>query len=456
MGNTELLLLKLAAVLFIGFIGGQVVKLLKLPNVSGYLVFGLLLGPSVGLIIPGFEGIITPADQSSLKFLSEIALAFIAFSIGSEFNIKSIKKSGKEVSILTAFEVFGAVALVFLLMLIVPKPQTFQNSHGLVGYNPFTKPNIAFSMILASMSAATAPAATLMVIRQYRAYGPVTKAILPITALDDIFGIIIFGFFISIAQILVPAPGAREVHVALMIAKPFIEVLGSILIGTIIGYVLSVVGKRFDRERDDIQILAVGSVILSIGLISLLNSENVLGQYGISFSPLLSNIMTGAMVANLTRRPARTFNAVNDFTTPFYIVFFTMAGASLNLGIIRTEWLIAIISIVYIIARGAGKYFGIYVGATVAGSNENIKKNLGMALLPQGGVSIGLLVIVSTSMASMYPVISTIIMLSVLVYETSGPIFAKLAISRSGEIDGLDKLDQLSSVDDLVPQTEGE
>ncbi|NLL69298.1 MAG: cation:proton antiporter, partial [Acholeplasmataceae bacterium] len=115
MGNTELLLLKLAAVLFIGFIGGQVAKLLKLPNVSGYLVFGLLLGPSVGLIIPGFEGIITPADQSSLKFLSEIALAFIAFSIGSEFNIKSIKKSGKEVSILTAFEVFGAVALVFLL-----------------------------------------------------------------------------------------------------------------------------------------------------------------------------------------------------------------------------------------------------------------------------------------------------------------------------------------------------
>lgn len=456
MGNTELLLLKLAAVLIIGFIGGQVAKLLKLPNVSGYLVFGLLLGPSLGLIIPGFEGIISSTDQVNLKFISEIALAFIAFSIGSEFNVKSIKKSGKEESILTAFEVFGAVLLVFTFMLLFPKPQSFQTSQGLTAYNPFSKPNIAFSMILASMSAATAPAATLMVIRQYRAYGPVTKKILPITALDDIFGIVIFGFFISIAQILVPAEGARQVHIALMITKPLIEVFGSILIGSAIGYVLSVVAKRFDRERDDIQVLAVASVILSIGLISLLNSENVLGQYGISFSPLLSNIMTGAFIANLTRRPARTFSAVNDFTTPFYIVFFTMAGASLDLGIIKTEWLIAVISVVYILARGFGKYFGIYAGALVAKSNDNIRKNLGLALLPQGGVSIGLLVIVSTSMSTMYPLISTIIMLSVLVYETSGPIFAKLAISRSGEINGLDKLDELSSVADLVPQSEGE
>ena len=449
------LLLKLAIVLFVGFIGGQVAKLLKLPNVSGYLVFGLLLGPSLGLIIPGFEGIVNATDQESLKILSEIALSFIAFSIGSEFNIKHVKKSGKEVSLLTTFEVFGAVFLVFLLMLLVPKPQSFNDAHGLVGYQLFSKPNIAFSMILASMSAATAPAATLMVIRQYRAYGPVTKTILPITALDDIFGIIIFGFFISIAQILVPTPG-KTIPIALMIFKPFIEVIGSILIGGVIGYILSIVGKRFDRERDDIQILAVASVILSIGLIMFLNQEAVLGQYGISFSPLLSSIMTGAMIANLVRRPARTFNAVNDFTTPFYIVFFTMAGASLNLGIIRTEWLIAIISVVYILARGFGKYFGIYFGAMTAKSNENIKKNLGLALLPQGGVSIGLLVIVSTSMATMYPVISTIIMLSVLVYETSGPIFAKIAISRSGEIDGLDKLNQLSSVEDLVPQTEGE
>lgn len=447
------LLLKVAIVLLVGFLGGQVAKLLKLPNVSGYLLFGLFLGPSLSLIFPSFEGVINAGDQETLKFISEIALAFIAFSIGSEFNLKVIKKTGKEISILTAFEVFGAVALVFLLMLVMPKPQSFMQTHGLTSYNLFSKPNIAFSMILASMSAATAPAATLMVIRQYRAYGPVTKAILPITALDDIFGIVIFGFFISIAQILVPGAGV-SIPVWLMILKPFIEVFGSILIGGIIGFILAKVGKKFDRERDDIQVLAVASVVLTIGITIVLNSQSVLGQYGISMSSLLASITTGTMVANLTRRPERTFNAVNDFTTPFYIMFFTLAGASLNIGVIRTEWLIAVVSIVYIIARGAGKYLGTKLGARVAKSDDNIRKYLGLALLPQGGISIGLLVIISTQMTSMYPVISTIIMLSVLVYETSGPIFAKIAISRSGEVDGLDKLEELSSIADLAMEGE--
>ena len=156
------------------------------------------------------------------------------------------------------------------------------------------------------------------------------------------------------------------------------------------------------------------------------------------------------MIANLARRPERSFNAVNDFTTPFYVIFFTLAGASLDLGVIKTEWLIAVISIVYIIARGLGKYFGTYLGAVALKSNENIRKYLGLGLLPQGGVSIGLLVIVSVSMASMYPLISTIIMLSVLIYETSGPIFAKIAISKAGEINGLDELEQLSSVADIA------
>lgn len=447
------LLLKVAIVLIVGFTGGLVARKLKLPNVSGYLLFGLLLGPSFGLIFPGYEGIINANDQTALKFISEIALAFIAFSIGSEFNLASVKKMGKEISLLTLFEVLGAIFLVFTLMLFVPKPQSFHDVHEITGYNPFSKPNIAMALILASMSAATAPAATLMVVRQYRAYGPVTKAILPITALDDIYGIVIFGFFISIAQILVPSTN-EPMPLALMISKPFIEVFGSLLVGAVIGLILSVLAKKFDRERDDIQVLAIASVILSIGIFTFLNQENALGKYGISFSPLLSNIMTGALIANLTRRPTRTFNAVNDFTTPFYVMFFTLAGASLDLQIIKTEWLIAVIAIVYIIGRGCGKYFGNYLGAVIARSDEKIRKYLGLALLPQGGVSIGLLVVVSATMPTMYPLISTIIMLSILVYETTGPIFAKIAISKSGEVNGLDKLDQLSSVEDIVGEQE--
>ncbi|HHV14244.1 MAG TPA: cation:proton antiporter [Acholeplasmataceae bacterium] len=445
------ILLKVAIVLIVGFIGGQVAKALKLPNVSGYLVFGVLLGPSLGLIVPGFKGLINANDQDTLRFISEMALAFIAFSIGSEFNVANIKKQGKEITILTAFEVLGAVVLVFLLMLVVPKPQSFNEAHGIIGYEPFAKPNIAMSMVLASMSAATAPAATLMVIRQYRAYGPVTRAILPITALDDIFGIIVFGFFSSIAQILVPSSGV-DMPLWLMISKPFIEVFGSMIIGAVIGIVLSYAARKFDRERDNIQVLAVASIVLTVGLFSLLNHDKVLGQYGISLSSLLSSIVTGAMIANLTRRPDRTFQSVNDFTTPFYIIFFTMAGASLDLGILKVEWMIAIVALVYIFARGFGKYIGTYIGARIARSNPNVRKWLGLGLLPQGGISIGLLVIVGATLPSMYPIISTIIMLSILVYETTGPIFAKISISKAGEINGLDKLQELSSVEDLVPQ----
>ena len=438
--ETYVLLFKISIVLAVGFIGALLARKFKLPNVSGYLVLGLLLGPSMALIFPNFPGIITLAENESLSFISEIALAFIAFSIGSEFAIKAIKKMGKSVIILTTFEVIGAVLMVFLLLFFLPKPSMITS-----GYNPFSKENIAFGLILASMSAATAPAATIMVIRQYRAFGPVTKTILPITALDDIYGIIVFGFFISIAQILVPQGVVQST--ALMFAKPFIEVFGSIIAGGLIGFILSKLANKFDKIRDDMQVLALLSVLFSIGLSSIVN--HYLHDYGIAFSQLLMNIMIGSMLANVAKTPQRTFSAINDFATPFYIMFFTLAGASLDLAILKADSLILWIALVYIIARGSGKILGITVGAVVAKSSKTIRKYLGIALLPQGGVSIGLLVIVSVQMKSFYPVISTIIMLSILVYETLGPVFAKFAISKAGEINGLDRLDDISSLEGL-------
>ena len=438
--DTYVLLFKISIVLAVGFVGALLARKFKLPNVSGYLVLGLLLGPSMALIFPNFPGIITLAENESLSFISEIALAFIAFSIGSEFAIKAIKKMGKSVIILTTFEVIGAVLMVFLLLFFLPKPSMITS-----GYNPFSKENIAFGLILASMSAATAPAATIMVIRQYRAFGPVTKTILPITALDDIYGIIVFGFFISIAQILVPHGVVQST--ALMFAKPFIEVFGSIIAGGLIGFILSKLANKFDKIRDDMQVLALLSVLFSIGLSSIVN--HYLHDYGIAFSQLLMNIMIGSMLANVAKTPQRTFSAINDFATPFYIMFFTLAGASLDLAILKADSLILWIALVYIIARGSGKILGITVGAVVAKSSKTIRKYLGIALLPQGGVSIGLLVIVSVQMKSFYPVISTIIMLSILVYETLGPVFAKFAISKAGEINGLDRLDDISSLEGL-------
>lgn len=434
-----LLIFKVAVVLLVGFIGGKVAKRFKLPEVSGYLVFGLILGPSLMLLFGGGEGFITSIDQNTLKFISEIALAFIAFSIGSEFSISQMKKVGKKINTITMLEVIGVVIAVFLILFFIPKPEPI-----MTGYQPFSSGNIAFGLILASMSAATAPAATLMVMRQYRAYGPLTKTVLPVTALDDIYGIVIFGFFISIAQILT---STTSMPVWLMITKPFIEVFGSIIIGLVLGFVLSKIVVKFDKIRDDMQVLSIIAVFLGISVSVLLN--NYFSQYNLGISSLLINIMIGTMIANMVKKPQGVFNSLNDFTTPFYVVFFTLAGASLNLGIIKTSVLVSILAVAYIIARGFGKYAGARAGAKIADAEPVVQKYLGFALLPQGGVSLGLLVVVSSQMPTFYPLISTIIMLSILIYETTGPIFAKYAISKAGEINGLDKLDQLSSIEGI-------
>lgn len=435
-----LLIFKVAVVLLVGFIGGKVAKRFKLPEVSGYLVFGLILGPSLMLLFGGGEGFITSIDQNTLKFISEIALAFIAFSIGSEFSISQMKKVGKKINTITMLEVIGVVIAVFLILFFIPKPEPI-----MTGYQPFSSGNIAFGLILASMSAATAPAATLMVMRQYRAYGPLTKTVLPVTALDDIYGIVIFGFFISIAQMLT---STTSMPVWLMITKPFIEVFGSIIIGLVLGFVLSKIVVKFDKIRDDMQVLSIIVVFLGISVSVLLN--NYFSQYNLGISSLLINIMIGTMIANMVKKPQGVFNSLNDFTTPFYVVFFTLAGASLNLGIIKTSVLVSILAVAYIIARGFGKYAGARAGAKITDAEPVVQKYLGFALLPQGGVSLGLLVVVSSQMPTFYPLISTIIMLSILIYETTGPIFAKYAISKAGEINGLDKLDQLSSIEGIA------
>ncbi|NLB48625.1 MAG: hypothetical protein GX813_02110, partial [Erysipelotrichia bacterium] len=414
---------------------------LKLPNVSGFLVFGLLLGPSMGLIFRGFPGIITIAENESLNFISQIALAFIAFSIGAEFSVKTIKKVGKPVLVMTTTEVLGAVLVVFLTIFFVPKPGAVMPN----GYNPFTSANVVFGLILSSMAAATAPAATLMVIRQYRAYGPVTKAILPITALDDIFGIVVFGFFISIAQILMPAGPLPPVW--LMILKPFIEVFGSIAFGMIVGTILSFVTNKFNKLRDDLQILTLLAVFITISTIAIIN--HYLRDYGLSLSQLLANIMVGSMIANLSKKPEKTFSAINDLATPFYVIFFTLAGASLDLAILGSDPLLLLLAFVFVVARAFGKWSGIAIGARMVDAPPTVKKYLGIALLPQGGISIGLLAIVFAQMYPLYPAISTIIMISVLVYETLGPLFAKFALSKAGEIGGLDRLEELSGLEGI-------
>jgi len=387
------LLLKISIVLIVGAIGGKIARYFKLPNVSGYLVAGLLLGPS-------FTKYVSPADMDSFSVISELALAIIAFSIGSEFIIKDMLKLGKSILIITLAEVIGAIFLVFSIM-----------------YFGFNQP-FAFSIVLASMSAATAPAATLLVIQQYKAKGPLTKTILPVVALDDVLGIMAFGIAISLARL---SLGNHDYSLLEMLRGPVVEIAGSILLGLALGIILSFVAKK-SSNRDELQAMSLASIGIATGL------SNVLG-----FSPLLTNIMMGTALVNMLQRSKRVFDSVSDFSSPVYVLFFTLAGASLDLSILAQ---VGIMGVAYIFARGFGKAAGASLGARIVKAEETVRRYLGLALLPQGGVSIGLIVLVRQQLPEFAAAISTIIMFSVLIYEVSGPIFAKIAIEKAGEIDG--------------------
>lgn len=384
-------LLKIAIVLVVGIIGGRLAGLVKLPNVSGYLVFGLLLGPS-------FFNFISPADVQSFNIINELALAAIAFSIGNEFVLKEMKKIGKSIFIITLMEVIGAVLLVFCILFFV-----------------FRQP-FAFSIVIASMSAATAPAATLLVMKQYNAKGPLTRTILPVVALDDVFGIVVFGIALSVAKIVTYK---QQLSVVSMMFGPLIEIAGSVGIGFVLGLLLSWLSQKASG-RDELQAIALAAIGVATGISLLLN-----------MSPLLTCIVMGTVLVNIQQNSIRVFDSVNSFAAPIYILFFTLAGASLDLSILKT---VGLMGIAYVLARGLGKIAGAWAGAAMVKAEPAVRKYLGLGLLPQGGISIGLMVLVRQQLPDYAVAINTIIMFSVLIYETSGPIFAKIALKKAGEI----------------------
>ncbi len=386
------ILTKLGIVLIVGFIGGKLAKLVKLPSVSGYLVVGLILGPSL-------TNLISASDGNNFSIISEIALSIVAFSIGSEFVIKDMLKLGKRIFWITFWEVVGAIGVVFFVMFVLFK-------------QPF-----AFSIVIASMSAATAPAATLMVMRQYRANGPLTKTILPVVALDDVLGIMAFGIAMALAKLTVSTEPVSGLD---MFLKPLIEISGSLGIGLILGFILSFVSKKA-TNRDEYQVLAFAAIGVATGI-----------SKWLGMSPLLTNIVMGTVVVNIVNNPNRMFSSVNDFATPFFVLFFTLAGASLDLGVLAT---VGLIGIAYVFARAGGKFLGSWFGAKVTKAEPVVQKYLGLAMLPQGGISIGLSVLVRQQLPQYAVAITTIIMFSVLIYETTGPIFAKIAIKKAKEID---------------------
>lgn len=388
------LLFKLGIIIVIGIIGGRLANYFKLPNVSGYIVAGLLIGPS-------FINLVTSQDIKSFNIINEMALGAIAFAIGNEFLLKDMKKVGKSVFIITLAEVIGAFVIVFLMMFVIFK-QTLE-----------------FSLVIASMSAATAPAGIVMVIRELNANGPLVKTILPIVAIDDALGIMVFGVCLSLAKML---SGVASYSAIQIIMNPLVEIIGSIALGFVIGIIMTYVVKKA-KNKEELLTMIIGFILLGVG------SANYFGV-----SPLLTCMMIGATLVNLKQNSSRIFNTINEFTPPINLLFFTIAGASLNIKVLST---VGMLGIGYIIARGAGKYIGATIGAKAVGSEEKVVKYLGMSLLTQGGISIGLSMIVRKELPQLSDSIITVILFAVLVYEIVGPILAKIAITKAGEVDGM-------------------
>lgn len=391
------ILLKISIVLAVGALGGKIVRRFNLPDVTGYLVIGLFLGPS-------FLKLISETDMQSFESINELALGVIAFTIGSEFVLKDMLKVGKTIFVITLAEVVATILIVF----------------G-VTYYIFNQP-FAFSIVIASMSAATAPAATIMVIRQFRADGPLTRTILPVVALDDVGGIIAFGIAMSVAKLSI---GVNNTSALMMISEPFIEIIGSIVLGLVLGIILTLLSKK-SGNKEELLAIVLSTIGISIGIANVLN-----------LSSLLVCIMLGATLVNLFHNSNRVFSVTTEFISPVYVLFFTLAGASLDLSVLFS---VGVLGLAYILSRSAGKMIGAYLGARVMKAEKSVVKYLGLSLLPQGGISIGLSIIVRQELPEYSTAITTIIMFSVLVYEISGPILAKIAIDKAGEINGKDKI----------------
>lgn len=417
-----------AFLLFVALLSTRLVRILKLPNVTGYIVTGILAGPFIfGLLFNNFtfenikEGPIYQFVQQ-INWVSTVALGFIAFSIGTSFRLSTLKAVGKKVIIITILEAFGGSLFVILALLV---------AH-------FIAPDVVtweLLLTLGAIASATAPAATLMVIKQYNARGPLVDTLLPVVALDDAAALILFAVLFQIASALA---SGNSISVYTIIIKPLLEILISLGVGVILGLIISFM-NRFFKSRNNRLIWCIFSVFAAIGFYYLFKSE-FMG--GFELSSLLVCMMAGALYTNLCKDSGKTLDVMDRFTSPIYMMFFVISGASLDLSIFFSGdgLVVIIIALIYVISRVVGKWLGAFTGASISHSEPQIKKYLGFALIPQAGVAIGL----STTAYRIFsenPVtqkagalILAIILTSTLIYELVGPLSAKFALSKAGEI----------------------
>ncbi len=387
-------------------------KPLKLPSVTAYLIAGVLVGPyCLGRLGVGGVGFSSMHDVESLALISEVALGFIAFSIGNEFRLEDLKKTGKQAFVIGVVQAITATILVDLALLAV----------HLLMPDKLTLPQV---ITLGAIATATAPAATLMVVRQYKAKGPLTKLLLPIVALDDAVGLVVFAVSFGIAKTLV----SGSVDLVSIIVNPLIEIVCSLTLGAIMGWVLTQLEKFFNSNTNRLN-LTIGAVFLTASL-SMLKFE--IGSVHIQFSSLLVCMMLGTVFCNTCPLSHDLMEASDKWTSPLFALFFVISGAELELSVF-TDLAIVVIGIIYILSRCLGKYTGTLFSAKLTKCSPQICKYLGVTLFPQAGVALGMCA-TAMQLGTDGNLIRNITLFAVLIYEIVGPLLTRMSLQAAGEI----------------------
>lgn len=402
MSNT---LLAVSIALLGGLLMTRLFKPLKLPAVTAYLIAGVLVGPyCLGAI--GFDSIGFGSMESmhTLKIISDVALGFIAFSIGNEFRLEELKQTGKQAFTIGIFE--ASMATLFVDIALV----------SLLSFLPEGTLSLPQAITLGAIAAATAPAATLMVVRQYKAKGKVTNLLLPIVALDDAVGLIVFAVSFGIAKTLI----SGQLDLISIIVNPIVEIVCSLTLGAMMGWVLTQLEKLFNSNTNRLN-LTIAVVFLTASL-AMLKFE--IGPIHISFSSLLTCMMLGTIFCNICELSHDLMAASNKWTSPLFALFFVISGAELELNVF-SDWAIVVIGVVYIVFRCIGKYFGARWSAKATKCSPEICKYLGITLFPQAGVALGMCTIASQELGDIGTLIRNITLFAVLIYELFGPLLTR-------------------------------
>lgn len=406
------ILLTISIVLLAGLLMSRLAKLCSLPAVTAYIITGILIGPfclgSLGIPGIGFEN--TEAVKS-FSIITQAATGFIAFSIGNEFRLAGLKQTGKQATVIGILQALAATALVDIALIALHF--AFPD-----------KISLASAITLGAIAAATAPATTMMVVNQYKAKGPVTDLLLPIVAIDDAVGLVVFAISFGVAKSLT----SGEIDLITVIVDPILEVICSLGLGFIIGVLFTLIERGF-HSRSKRMAISIAFVLLTVAISNL---SFDIGAVKIGFSPLLACMMLGSVFCNMCEVSEELMDRTDRWTAPLYILFFALSGAELDFSVFGDVAIIGI-GLVFIIVRCLGKYFGAFGSAKLMKSPKTVVEYLGVTLFPQEGVALGMTV-TALSLGEDGTFIRNIVLFAVLFYELFGPLATKIALTRAGEI----------------------